>query len=273
MKFQALALLPAAWVGAFVAGAAAVPPAIAPTFIRTEIEAAKVMTLVGCVAAARAFSPGDYLRRAWVVLGGCWVLLLARDALFLGLPRGALVAGVPIENVMAALATGANVLGVVSTFMIAKAWHVAGLELPGKPAQRAVAMALWVALSVAITGRAALNDGRLLFAGEVPALVGLSSAVCDLLSMCLVAPVLFTALALRGGRLRWPWAFMTASLLFWLFYDAGHVLAQALGLSEFAERVLRESFRGLACLYSFSAGVAQALALREPVSPRPPRAA
>jgi hypothetical protein len=268
MKFRALALLPAAWVGVFVTVASAVPAAAVPAFIRTEIEAAKALTLAGCVVAARAFSPGDYMRRAWLTLGGSWATLLLRDAIFLGFPPGAIALGQPLVNVMAALSLVANLFGVVGCFMIAKAWHVAGLELPGRPAQRTAVMALLIALALAIAGPAVLDDVRLLLGGDVSALVGFASSANDLLSICFVAPVLFTALALRGGLLRWPWAFLTTSLLLWLFYDAAPVLARLLGLTDLPARVFREAFRGGACLYGFSAGLAQAMALREPVSPR-----
>ncbi len=263
MKFRALAVLPLAWVAAFLLVVTAAPAPLVTPLIRFEIEAAKALTLVGCVVAARAFSPGDYLRRAWVLLGACYVLLLARDAILVGFLRGDIAFGLRFEYVQAVLVTGANLLGLVSSFMLARAWHVAGLELPGRRAQRAVVMVLWVAFSVAIAGGALLIDARRVLAGDVQSLVGVSSDVSDLLSMCFVAPVFFTALALRGGLLRWPWALMTASLLFWLFYDAGLVLAEALALAPLPARVLRECFRGAACLYSFSAGLAQALALRE----------
>jgi hypothetical protein len=273
VKYRALALAPAAWVGAFAAGALAVPVSAAPAFIRTEIEAAKLMALVGCVAAARAFSPGDYLRRAWLILGGCWVLFLVRDALSLALPRDTMVGGLPLDHVLPLFALGGNLLGVVGAFMLAKAWHVAGLELPGTRAQRAVVMALWVALAVAIAGRSMLSEGRQVFAGDVPAVVWFASAFSDLLSMCFLAPVFFTALALRGGLLRWTWGFFTASMLFWLFYDAAPLLVRALDLGEPGGRVLRESFRGAACLYCFSAGMAQVMALRAPLGPSPARRA
>jgi hypothetical protein len=266
MNFRVLGVLPPVWVAVFLLGLALLPSSFTAGYIRAEIEAAKLLTFVGCVLAARAFSPGDYLRRAWSLIASCYALLLTRDAIYLGLIEGNYVFGVRYEYVLVVLATSANCLGLVGSLMLAHAWHVAGIELPGRPATRVAAMALLIAVSVGIAGPATLVEARNLVQGDLQSLVGLSSDVGDLLSMCFVAPVFFTALALRGGLLRWPWAFMTASLLFWLFYDAGPLLINALGLAPLPGRVLRESFRGLACLYGFSAGVAQALALREPMS-------
>jgi hypothetical protein len=262
MKFRTLALLPVAWVAIFLLGVWAVPGGVAPGFVRVEIEAAKLTALVGCALAARAFGRGDYLRRAWLLHVADYVFLLARDAIVVGFLRGDTAFGVRFEYVQAVLVTCANLCMFSGSFMLARAWRVAGIELPGRPAQRVAATALWVVVSTAITAQATLIDTRHLAEGHVIALVGLSSDVCDLLSMCLIAPVFFTALALRGGLLRWTWGLMTVSLLFWLLYDAGLVLGEALALTDLPARVLRESFRGAACLYTFAAGVAQALALR-----------
>lgn len=262
MKFRALALLPIAWVAIFLLGVWAVPGGLAPGFVRAEIEAAKLMALAGCIVAARAFGRGDYLRRAWLLHAADYAFLLTRDSILLGFVEGEMAFGLRFEYVQAVLVTCANLCMFSGSFMLARAWRVAGIELPGRPAQRAAATALWVVVSTAITARATLIDARHLADGQVIALVGLSSDVCDLLSMCLIAPLFFTALALRGGLLRWTWGLMTVGLLFWLLYDAGLVLGEALALTNLPARVLRESFRGAACLYTFAAGVAQALALR-----------
>lgn len=275
MKLWALATLPVAWVTAFLLGVWCLPEALASSFIRVEIESAKLLALVGCVVAARAFSRGDYLRTAWAMHAACYALLLTRDAIFLGVLRDGMAFGLRYVYVQALLVTGANGCAMVGSIMLARAWRVAGLENPGRPVTRVVATALWILLSVSITGRATMIDARQLASGHLEALVGLSSDVTDLLSMCLIAPVFFTALALRGGLLRWPWALVTAGLLFWLLYDAGLVLAEAFSLEPLSARVLRESFRGAACLYSLVAGLAQQLVLRDasrrlPRAPAPP---
>nr|MCU0684071.1 hypothetical protein [Polyangiaceae bacterium] len=150
------------------------------------------------------------MRRAWSLIASCYALLLTRDAIYLGLGEGSYVFGVRYEYVQAVLVTSANSLGLVGSLMLARAWHVAGIELPGRPATRVAAMALLIAVSTGIAGPATLVEARSVVQGNLQSLVGLSSDVGDLLSMCFVAPVFFTALALRGGLLRWPWAFMTA---------------------------------------------------------------
>ncbi|HEU4534690.1 MAG TPA: hypothetical protein VFS00_11255, partial [Polyangiaceae bacterium] len=139
--FWALGALPAAWVAAFWLGLAVAPGALTAGYIRAEIEAAKLLAFAGCVVAARAFSPGDYLRRAWTLLAACYACLLARDGLFLALDEGDLVFGLRHGHVQAFLSTVANAVGLVGSFMIARAWHVAGLEPFGRPAARRAALA------------------------------------------------------------------------------------------------------------------------------------
>lgn len=274
MKFRVLALAPAAWVAAFLVGYWFTRDLPGGGFVRAEAEAAKALELVGCALAARAFSRGDYLRRGWGLLVGCSALLLARDALVFWSARGALPYGAPLvtpphEALRAALSLGANLLSVAGTFMLARAWRVAGIELRGTPLKRAAVLALWVAISLAVVGPTAVADARRAIGGDLAAIRWLATDLGDLLGVCFMAPVLFTALALRGGLLRWPWVFMASCLFCWLLYDATRLIGAGLGLSEVQMVGLEESFRAAACLYGFSAGAAQALVLREPVVARP----
>ncbi|HEU4408530.1 MAG TPA: hypothetical protein VFS43_24925 [Polyangiaceae bacterium] len=267
MKYHALALAPAAWVAAFLVGYSIAHDPVGGGFVRAEAEAVKAIELAGCALAMRAFSRGDYLRRAWGMLAGCSALLLARDAVALWSAQrsgaGALLADAPYEALRTALTLFANLLSVAGTFMLARAWRVAGLELRGTPLTRAVVMALWVAISAAVVGPAVLGDARRAFGGDWSALRWLATDVGDLLALCLMAPVLFTALTLRGGLLRWPWGFLATGLFFWLLYDAARLMGPWLGLSAGQTLALEESFRAAGCLYGFAAGAAQALALRE----------
>src|SRR6185295_14079237 len=60
-KFQRLAVLPVVWVAVFLALDALLYGSAAwPTFLRSEVEAAKALTLIGSWAAALAFEKGAY---------------------------------------------------------------------------------------------------------------------------------------------------------------------------------------------------------------------
>jgi hypothetical protein len=93
--------------------------------------------------------------------------------------------------------------------------------------------------------------------GQVRALVGAVSSAGDIFSLALIVPVLLTTLALRGGLLSWPWGLMTASQFGWLFYDATGTIRLFVQMEPATATMISEIFRALACVYCFSAGIAQ----------------
>ena len=113
------------------------------------------------------------------------------------------------------------------------------------------------ALAAALGGPGVVNNFIELFEGDPSALTGIAMALGDIISLCLIAPVLFTALALRGGLFGWPWWLLTASLLSWLLYDGVLEIGPYLGAGEQTVRSVSEMFRAMACLFEFSAGLAQ----------------
>ena len=89
----------------------------------------------------------------------------------------------------------------------------------------------------------------------------IASDLGDTIVLALVAPVLHTALAMRGGVLRWPWGLLTLSGLAWLAYDTSSTAITALGAGPGAALVGSEALRLLANANIFGAGVAQRLAV------------
>jgi len=83
--------------------------------------------------------------------------------------------------------------------------------------------------------------------------------VVDILTLCLITPLLLTAVSLRGGLFSWPWGLVTASQISWLLYDAAGTLAPHIAPRGFP---LAEVFRGMAESYLFVAGVVQFLLIR-----------
>jgi hypothetical protein len=96
-----------------------------------------------------------------------------------------------------------------------------------------------------------------------------SSAILDAASISLIAPVMLTALALRGSDIAWPWALLTASSFGWLCYDAVFSISSVLHANGDPFRALGESFHALACVGAGAAGIAQRLV----VTGAPPRRA
>jgi hypothetical protein len=256
MKYRTLALFPLLFAAVFAAVALSTHDhAGVVAALRIENELGKVLALVGSFAAAFAFERGDYLRRAWLLGGLCYLLLLVSDAADWSAIAGALP-GRRLELAHGGLAVAANAASVWGTWMLARAWSVAGIDERASRGRVALFAAAAV-LSLAITGWPLVYDVRVLAGGEFGAAVSISSDLGDTICLALVAPVLLTALALRGGLLRWPWGLLTASGVAWIAYDGVSGVTDALGLDGAGWLVSTEVWRALACGFVFSAGLAQ----------------
>jgi hypothetical protein len=254
MRFRTLVLIPLAIVAAFLATGLVAGAPVLPSVLATEGEIAKALALAGCFVAALAFESGDYLRRAWLYSGLCYLLLLLRDAATLATsvpPAGGALVG------LAVMATVANAASVAGTWMLAHAWRLAGIEEDAEARTRGrLLFAGGAVLALAITGFPLLRDAAALVRGDLGATVDVASDIGDTICLGLVAPVLQTALAMRGGVLRWPWGLLTASGLAWIVYDA---VSYGARLPHWL--LVAEGIRGLACALVLSAGLAQRLAV------------
>ncbi|HEX3344747.1 MAG TPA: hypothetical protein VHS09_09255 [Polyangiaceae bacterium] len=270
MKYRSLAAFPLGFAAAFAAVALfSGPDGLAPV-LAVENEAGKVLALVGCFAAARAFEEGDYLRRAWFYSGLCYLLLVLGDVA--GMPFLAThLSAHEVDLVAGSFAVLGNATSVLGTWMLARAWTVAGLE-EDDDASRARGRLLFAAavvVSLAITGWPLVHDAGALAAGDMGAAVNIASDLGDTICLALVAPVMQTALAMRGGTLRWPWGLLTSSGIAWIAYDAASGVVEALHVEQARWLIVTEAIRGLACAFFFAAGLAQ----RKAVTPAPPSAA
>jgi hypothetical protein len=162
-----------------------------------------------------------------------------------------------IHLIQGTLVVLANISVITGIFMLARAWKVAGLMLPGTSGQRWAVVLIAVLLAAALGGPAVVNNFTELIGGDASALTGIAMALGDIISLVLIAPVLLTALALRGGLFGWPWWFLTVSLLSWLLYDGVLEMGPYLGAGEQTVRTVSEMFRALACLFELSAGLSQ----------------
>lgn len=257
MRYRWLSVFPIAYAAIFslIAWSLGGSDALEP-FVRGQLLLVRILAIVGCFAAASAFGKGDHLRRAWLWLAWATILVLARD--LLRFP----VEVVSSEGAGRWLIPGLGVLSnfalLTGTWLLARAWKVAAIPLPGGRG-RAVAVTVVVAvIALAVAGPFAWRHLLTLLTGEWANLVMLVSAVVDILALCLIAPLLLTTMALRGGIVSWPWGLVTTSLVCWLFYDAAAGLQGTLAISF----PLTDVFRGLAENYLAAAGVAQYLVVR-----------
>lgn len=262
MRFRSLALFPLLYAAAFFAvawqlqdGGTLVP------FVSWQRILVRLLGVVGCFAAVSAFERGDHLRRAWLCLGAGTVVILLRDILrLLAPPFRAANAGPGELAVLAALGILSNLALLGGVWMLARSWRKAAIFLPGGRSGAVAVAVITAVLALAVAGPGAWESARDVYGGDWNALVLLVSAVVDIVSLCLIAPLLLTAVALRGGLFSWPWGLISASQLSWLLYDAAATLGPA-GLVP-AGFPLPDVFRGLAQNYLFAAGMAQYLVIR-----------
>jgi len=267
MTYRRLVAFPFVWAGLFLVALSFLPSGERAGVYLLENESSKALASIGCFAAAFTFERGEYMRRAWSFNGGCYLLLLGRDLIrrVIGFEGSAL--GVSMHAISGTIVIFANVCAVVGTFLLARAWSTAGLELPGSRATRVSVTGAAALLAIAISGSDLYVDGITVLHGDMSTLHGVASDLGDILGLCLIAPVLLTAIAMRGGVLKWPWGLLTASLVFWLLYDCASTFDHFLTGHDAAITMVREAFRALACVCEFSAGMAQRRAITEPAPP------
>jgi hypothetical protein len=143
-------------------------------------------------------------------------------------------------------------------WLFARAYHVAGVELPGSPARKAAVVIVAIVVAATIAFWPLIEAVRQLGVGDLGGLIGVFSAAGDVVTFALIAPIFMTALALRGGVLVWPWSLLAASNLAWLLYDAQSVLALLLArASGHTVESWGELWRAIACALTLAAGLAQ----------------
>lgn len=220
----------------------------------------RVLGALGCFVAVSCFERGDHMRRAWFWLGTGTVVILVRNVLRLS-PAFDPQNGTPaVQALMAGLGVLANLALLAGIWMLARSWKMASITLPGGRSGVAAVALVTAALALLVVGPGALQHFRALLQGDWSALLPVVSAVVDILSLCLITPLLLTAVSMRGGLFSWPLALVTASQISWLLNDfAGAlkpgVLPPGLHLAELA--------RGLAENFLFVAGIAQYLVIRQ----------
>jgi hypothetical protein len=91
--------------------------------------------------------------------------------------------------------------------------------------------------------------------------MGVTGAIGDAAAISLIAPVMLTALALRGRTIAWPRALLTASAFGWLCYDAVFSISSVLHANGDPFRALGEAFHAVATVGAGMAGIAQRLVI------------
>jgi len=254
MSYRTLVWVPVAVVLLFLGAELAMGPSSQGMALRVEVELAKVLWLAGALAAARVFDAGDYLRRGWLLIATGVVFFLLRDvtqipAIDAAMPPtlGGIVRGV--------LVVMGNVAQVSGVWTLARVWNAVGLD-DAVRGQRKVLFAAAAALLGVLTGPSIAHDAMTTLGGSLEAVPHLASDLGDALSFLLLAALVRTVLALRGGVVFWTWLLFAAGQVAWVLFDGARVLTELFGGSSFSSPVV-ESFRVVGAIYFCTAGLAQ----------------
>lgn len=256
MRYVALVAVAGAVFAAVFLAAALAPSGARWPIVDVAIHASKVVALFGCALAAASFARAHHLRRAWALLAVMYALLVVRDAVLyrdLVIDHGRALA----RWIECAIVIPANAAAVVGTWLLGRAWYVGGIALPGTRTTRHVVRAIAIVMAVAITLPTFWSYAPRFVDGDPIAVLGTSNALADAVGLAMLAPVLLTAIALRGGPIVWPWALLAGSLFGWLIYDVTFALSSNVATGGEALRVLAEAFHVLATLAAAIAGIAQ----------------
>ena len=230
-------------------------------FFVAEIATMKLLAVAGCLIAATRFRPREYLAVAWYLIGLNYVLLFAKDLTFgraLHLPAIDPELAATLRALFVILA---NLAASAGAIMLARVWYVAGIALPGSRPLQYVAMLSGGAVAVGLVGWGTLHDLHNL-AHDREAVIALASNLGDVVSLGAIAPILLTAIAMRGGALAWPWALVTLSNVCWLLYDMSWSFERQWAFGEPMLRIIAELWRAAACALALAAGLAQRWAIR-----------
>ncbi len=254
MSYRSLVWVPIAVALFFVGAELAMGPSSQALAVRFEVELSKALWLAGALAAARVFESGDYLRRGWLLIAAGVVLFFVRDATLIPMVQAA-VPPTALGVVRGILVVSGNVTHVAGLWMLARIWSAVGLDDVVR-GQRRVLFAAAIAFSALLTGPSIVHDATTALAGNLEGLPHLASDLGDAVTFVLLAALVRTALALRGGVVFWTWLLFSAGQVAWMLFDGARTLTELFGASSFSSPLV-ESLRVLGAVYFGTAGLAQ----------------
>lgn len=142
---------------------------------------------------------------------------------------------------------------------MARSLRAAGLRYHGSSVTRIVFMLIVVVVAVGLVYDSILTELEAFRAGK-PALSHLVSAVADLITFVLVAPLLLTTFAFRGGELYWTFGFLTIGTFGWVLNQAARRILELVGRVDLVASGRMVGF-ALACLFTAAAAFTHFLAV------------
>lgn len=226
------------------------------TYYRGLLILAASATAISAFMTTNAFSPGDKLFTAWLLIGAGYALAAVRYMIsFYGLLMHVQLLPRPVLDAMLVLQ---NVVIAISLWLFVRSWRTTGLATPVSRGS-SIAWTIIGILVALVVGGYPLMLG---FATAKADTVLLVSTLGDVVGIALIVPLLMPALALRGGLLMHTWIYLTACEGFWLAYDVWLAFRQSAGLAPRVGIGVEQIVRVLAITFALVATIAQRRAVR-----------
>lgn len=210
-----------------------------------------MVALAAGLAAHRFGWWGEYVGRAWTLFCVEYTVLALGEIARRAIPNAAIVSEICVVV--------ANLAGIGAYVLMARSLAAAGLAYYGSRAKKAAFMLLALALAVALCYSPILEALRSLRTSD-PSIGAFVSPLADVITFVLVAPLLLTTFALRGGQLFWMFAFLTTGTVGWMVNQGAGTIVTLAGGSENAVRTGRMTGFAMACFLIAAAALTQWLA-------------
>jgi hypothetical protein len=222
--------------------------------VRTALLA--LVAIAAAAAASRFNWWSEYAGRSWTLFFIAYSILTASELARRFLPQ----VGAAREVLVAV----GNVAIIGAYWLASRSLKVAGLDFQSSTARRIVVIVLALGLALALCWGSFWSEIVSARAGELH-IGSLISVLADMITFVLVAPLLLTAFALRGGRLFWIFALLTTGTFGWMVNQGSSSVLRAVGWQE-AIRTGRMLGFALACCFISAAAFTQWLAVRRGTS-------
>ena len=210
-----------------------------------------LVALCAGLAAARFGWWSEYVGRAWTLFFVGYAVLTAGEVL----RRFSTYAGAAEICVVTA-----NVALIGAYVLTARSFKAAGLDFGGSRAKTFVVTAIALVLALALCQEALTTNFNAVREGTA-SLSRFVSPLADVITFALVAPLLLTAFALRGGQQFWMFALLTIGTAGWMVNQGiDFLFTLAGGVSDAVLRSGRMTGFAMACIFIAAAGFTQWLA-------------
>jgi hypothetical protein len=202
--------------------------------------------------AARKFGWwSEYVGRAWTLFFAAYTVLTIGEIL------KRFVAGATLPGEICVVV--ANVALVGAYIMTARSFHAAGLDFGASRSRTVIATLAAVAIALALCYESISSAWLNLQSGSLTPGT-LISPLADVVTFALVAPLLLTAFALRGGQQFWMFALLTTGTIGWMVNQGSGTIVRFAGGSSEAIRAGRMTGFAMACFFIAAAALTQWLA-------------